>query len=385
LLSWTFLLIQRLRGGRSVPIFLSSIYSIQISEEPERMMTKPLQIDISHIELPSMLPICQTSQYSYEFGGDPLHMPPARLSFAPSESKTIFTGIPTTFIIAVSNKRAAPISETTISVTIEGERPASIHSTPFSAIDGMRTATLTVPGVMFENPGKVVVEAIVEFRFETAKQKFRAKETFYLEAPLNIGYRIRLTPDPVCEVSVENTKLQQRIFNVRVNVGSEPADIAKLLNHGEGGSCYVLLNRPVPHVTIFWEMVSGQRCSQTIKVAESTGRVNAPIAIKLGNLRPLVPCLTPFSAKISVSNLTKMELSGELTIRSGPIALFGLNSLQFNKLAPGKVEDLEGWFIPLEEGKVQFPAFQVAIKEGPQFEVDAANGIFVVGAERSTQ
>jgi hypothetical protein len=200
----------------------------------------PVQIDIHHIELPSVLPICQTSQYSCEFSGGPLHIPPARLNFAPSDSKAIFTGIPTAFIVVVSNKRATPITETMISGSIECGKSGSFRSATFPAIGGMRTATLTIPAITFDNPGAVVIRAVVEFKFETARQKLRAKETFHLEAPLNIGYRIRLNPPPVCEVNVENVKLQDGILNVREEIAGRSVDIAKFLGHGEGGSCYAV-------------------------------------------------------------------------------------------------------------------------------------------------
>jgi hypothetical protein len=128
-------------------------------------------------------------------------------------------------------------------------------------------------------------------------------------------------------------------------------------------------------------MAPWQNCAQTVTIGENMENTGTHISIRLAGLACTVQCLKPFSAKIAVANRTKMELSGEMTLRTGPVALFGLNCLQFNNLEPGKEEELVGWFVALEEGKVQFPAFQVAIKEGPQFEVDAANCVFVIGSD----
>jgi hypothetical protein len=240
--------------------------------------------------------------------------------------------------------------------------------------------TFPVASFVPEAPGPVTITAVLEYKFENAKQRVRAKEVCVFEPPLSIAARAHHGPVLTYEVRVENSKLGCVIVNVRATIGDIEFAIAESLDPGEAGAGFVAVPSPMPHLTIRWDMRGWPGCFQTVELPAERGESPAPIAISLGMLQPIIKCLAPFKAKIVVENRAKMEISGELTIRSGPIGLYGLNALQFNGLGPGKSETLEGSFVALEEGSLAFPAFRVAIKEGPQFEVDAANGVFVVGS-----
>jgi hypothetical protein len=230
------------------------------------------------------------------------------------------------------------------------------------------------------SPGTVTVSGVVEYKFENAKLKAKAKETFTFEQSLNVILRVHRGAVLGYELRIENTKLGATILNVRVQFDGMEVPIAQMLLAGESASGVAILTGTPQLIKVMWELPGCGTCWQIVPPASEDKAPGAPIAVTLENLVPIVACLAPFRAKIKVENREKMPLSGELTIRNGPISLYGLNSLQFNELAPGTVKILEGSFVAFEEGKLPFPPFQVAIKEGPQFEVDASNGVFVVGS-----
>jgi hypothetical protein len=150
-------------------------------------------------------------------------------------------------------------------------------------------------------------------------------------------------------VQVENNKLQQMIQNVQVEVESKSCAIAPFLNRAD----VVVLDKAIDETRIMWDMPGCKNCFQLVAVESS-----------LAGLKAVIHGLAPFKARIVVENRAKTAVSGEMKTRNGPIALFGLNSLQFNNIAPGKAETLDGSFMALEEGRLTFQAFQVAIRDG---------------------
>jgi hypothetical protein len=345
------------------------------------MSSKPVSIELSLVAPRSLNPTCTTSRFPIESITSHLHLPAPGLTYELRDFKQAFTGIRATFHAVVINRRPLPITDVLISGTVETERKSeSFRSPQFPTLDSSRAVTFPVTSFVPDVAGPVTITAVLDYKFENAKQRVRAKEVCVFEPPLNIVARVHHGAVLTYEVRVENNKLGFVIVNVRAEIGETEFPIAPALVPGEAGAGFVVVPRPMPHLRVLWDTPGCARCFQIVDLPPGNDDSAAPITVTLGMLQPIIRCLAPFRAKITVENRAKMEISGELTIRSGPIALYGLNALQFNALAPGKAETLEGSFVALEEGRLAFPAFQVAIKEGPQFEVDAANGVFVVGS-----
>jgi hypothetical protein len=345
------------------------------------MSLKGLQLEITRVEQPSLCVTSRTSDFHLEFSGSQLHLPPCRLDYQCTDSKTAFVGIPSTFLVTLTNRRTQPLTDAIVSVTIEADRKSEFRSAAFPPVDPGRSCMFSVPQFTCTISGLVTIHALAEYKFEGARQKTKAREIYGYEFPLNVFSHLRAAPCPAVEFVVENLRLQKPIMNVRAEIGWATVEIARFLDQGESASGFALLVKPIQTLSIRWDMAPWQNCAQTVPIGENMENTGTHISIRLAGLAPTIQCLKPFSAKITVANHARMAFSGEMTLRTGPVALFGLNCLQFNNLEPGKEEELVGWFVALEQGKVQFPPFQVAIKEGPQFEVDAADGVFVIGSD----
>jgi hypothetical protein len=344
-------------------------------------MFKPVSLDIARVEPPALSATCATSRFALESFHAPLHLPPPVLVHEFSDSKLGFFGVPCTFLIVGVNRRTQPIFEVCLSGNIEGESVSESFTSPiYQALEPSRPIIFPLVSLMIRSVGAVTIQAFLEYTFDNAKTKVKAKETFAYEYALDVVTRVHPAEIPIYEVRVSNNKLQKRIINVQASINRELFPIAKFLGPDEAGSGFLALRSPPRELKVLWDLPGCERCYQTVAIPETEDDVKGPIKITMGPLKRVVPCLEPFTAKIIVENLSKTELSGELTIRNGSIALAGVNSLQFTKIKPGTSATLEGSFIALEEGHLAFPAFQVAIKEGPQFEVDADSGIFIVGS-----
>jgi hypothetical protein len=343
-------------------------------------MFKPVILDIARVELPAISATCVTSRFSLESFGSPLHLPPPLLTHEFSESKLCFVGIPCTFLIIGVNRRTQPISDVWVSGTIEGDSMSETFTSPtYPTLDPSRPLTFPLVSLVIHQVGLVTIQALLEYTFDNAKVRVKTKETFGYEYPLDVVGRVHPSDVPIYELTVSNNRLQKRILNVRASVDKEVFPIAPFLGPDEAGSGFLAIRNQPRQIKVLWDIPACQRCSQAVVIPNLEDGLAGPIRITLGPLKRVVACLEPFTTKILVENRGKAVLSGELTIRNGPIALAGVNSLQFTNVQPGQFETLEGSFIALDEGHLAFPAFQVAIKEGPQFEVDAQNGIFVVG------
>jgi hypothetical protein len=346
-------------------------------------MFKPVSLDIARLDLPAISPTCPTSRFALESISPrtPLHLPPPLLTYEFSDSKSGFVGIPSTFLIIGVNRRAQPISQVLVSASIEAESMSETFMSPtYPTLEPSRSVTFPLVSLAIHQAGPVTIHATFEYTFDNARARVKVKETFAYENPLDVVTRIHPADIPIYEVRVSNTKLQKRILNVRATVDKDLFPIAKSLGPDEAGSGFVVLCNPPRQIKLHWDIPGCEGCYQPVPLPDKEDAVEAPIRITLGPLKRVISCLEPFMTKILVENRGKTELSGELTIRNGPVALAGLNSLQFRNIPPGQFGTLEGSFIALEEGHLAFPAFQVAIKEGPQFEVDVEVGIFVVGS-----
>jgi hypothetical protein len=345
------------------------------------MLSKSVTIEFSCVAARSLDPTCRTARFPFEWLHSDLHFPPPRLTYGVRGLKQAFTGVRVALCAAVANRRPLPITEVFISGTLEGGLSFEPFRCPqLARLDPAHSVSFPIASFVPDAPGPLTIDAILEYKFDNAKQRLRAREVCVFEPPLAVVARVHGGPLLMYEVRVENSRLGCEILNVRGEVGEAQFAIAQSLGLGEEAAGFAVVPAPMRRMTVLWDMPGCVGCFQIVELPVKTEDRSAPIAIALTMPQPIIRCLEPFTVKIILENRAGMEISGELTIRSGPIALSGLNAIQFNEIPPGESETLEGSFCALEEGRLVFPAFQVAIKEGRRFEVDAANGVFVIGS-----
>jgi hypothetical protein len=345
------------------------------------MTSKLVTLEISLGAPPSIIASCTTPEFSLETFGSRLHIPPPSLTFEFGESKQLYAGIPASVFAIVANRRVLPITDVSVSCSLSNVKKSEPFQSPVQAVlEPSQMLAFSLATLCQENVGAVPVTAVLTYTCDNAKFHVRTKEAFNCEYPLEINLRIRQRTTFLYEVRVENARLGYVIRNVRSEVDGSEVPIAPFLESGESGAGVIVPRSPIQQMKVVWEMPGSRVCSQVVPVPGELGRSTMPLTITVAGLKPVIRALEPFTVTITIESHAKTPLSGELTIRPGAIVLYGLNSLQFTALPPGKSEKLEGLFIAIDEGKFAFPPFHIVTKEGAQFEVDSGNGVFVTGS-----
>jgi hypothetical protein len=232
----------------------------------------------------------------------------------------------------------------------------------------------TIRCLTIAKPGQFTFRADLQSRTDKA----RVKDVLTFEKPLTVLHRMKFAPRQICEVTVANNRFDKPITNLRVTFSARQVDIARILRQDEFASAFLLFDEMPTSIFILWDMPIVSNCGQEVPISEGVAIRAAPITLKVTDIPRSVRYLEPFQATITIQNNEKMSLSGEITIRSGAVVLWGLNKLQFVNLGPGGSVDLRASFLPVEEGKLIFPQFVIAISGGLQLECDAGSGVFVI-------
>ena len=343
----------------------------------------PVRLYMRMIKPPSMNATCGTESFALESLIMPLHVPPPIPECDFCNSSTGYTGVPTRVVFTLFNGKATPINNVQITTKVVRDKTtklATYTSPVFRSVDANEKVT-DVKVLTVNTPGTVTLKSEASYRTENTKSTCSVKQLFKFEEPIKLLYEFHGTAHPVCQVRVENL-MPQPLMGVCVQVGDRESEVAGVLGNGEVASGFVNIAKRITAVNAMWTIPgSAERCMISLPCEKAPDQMELPAKVTLTKVPKMLACYTPFQATLTVKNMWRTQIEGEIAIEEGVIALFGLNRLVFTHMQPNEEREVVGTFIALREGKVVFPKVKVAIREGQQFTIDVDSGVLVVGDE----
>ncbi|KAH0794965.1 hypothetical protein GPJ56_001091 [Histomonas meleagridis] len=338
---------------------------------------------ISLTQPPSIEPIVRTSQFPFESFGDSLHFPPPSLRFGYSTDNIWYSHVPMTIFLTVVNLRVQEIKELVLTLKIYQNKTKLLQVVePVQGTVGSQCSfSHQFKTKIVEKNCSIKVKATCSYKVENMKFTSKASKIFEIQDSITVTYQSYNQPNPILNIEVQN-KMPWSIQDVEFTAEKSTIPISSYLNTGEKASNHYALCNSIKNFTISWDLPFAKKNSFVVDADIPFNSNSIPIILRISNAPTDVPILKPFSAKVTITNIVKSALSGEMGFKQKTMAIepFGVKNAVIEALQPGCNFEIDLSFVALKQGSANFPSFTFDFKGYQKFEITLKDIILVVGS-----
>lgn len=341
-----------------------------------------VHISLFFNEAPSINFGAQTNEFGFESLEDHLHIPAPRLNFRYTDSSIWYAGVPLSFTASATNIKSIPFQNATIQVTIAmGKTTIHTFNSGFGKqVDPGKWLCLPITTTI-NTPGQIHVKAKILFKYENSKLEHKVTKDMQIYPALNCCYSFKQKPVNLLTLDIENL-LPCSMHTISISAANiSQVPFPKTLAPGEiGKGCAANFVTAPSNINISWSIPYSFTCTQTIRIAEAALGSKSPILIAINNKPEIVPAYKPFIVDMTITNITKGPISGNIffTQRSSSCFPFGKNEMIINELDPNQACTFSQEFIGLSLSKQHYPSANFVTKDQRNFRIDFSEGVIIV-------